>query len=265
LSRRGSIDLARPRSVRQVFGATLALYLRYPLLFLILAAGVVVPYDLLSMAITGVGPLAFRPHVSFTEHLPLELLSFSLVGPLVSALHMHAVALIGEGRRPRIGEVAKRGLQVLPLVAAAEIVVNLGLIVGYALLIIPGLVLSVRWAVVAQVAAAERSPWRLALARSARLGSGRYAGIFGILAVLGVATLAIRAGVALADGGWTLNARSTSVTSVALGMLVNVVTASFAALTLAILYFDLRAREDQPAAQPRRAPPRAYEHLRDLD
>jgi hypothetical protein len=58
-----------------------------------------------------------------------------------------------------------------------------------------------------------------------------------------------------------LESGSTSPGAVALGIAVNTIVASFAALVLAILYFDLRAREGAPVRQP----PRAYEHLRDLD
>ncbi len=48
--------------------------------------------------------------------------------------------------------------------------------------------------------------------------------------------------------------------SVALGIGVYTVTASFAALTLAILYFDLRARlHSEPPSR------EEYQHLRDLD
>lgn len=49
--------------------------------------------------------------------------------------------------------------------------------------------------------------------------------------------------------------------SVALGIAVHTLTASFAALTLALLYFDLLARLGKPAA---RSTPE-YQHLRDLD
>ena len=48
--------------------------------------------------------------------------------------------------------------------------------------------------------------------------------------------------------------------SVAAGIALNTVTASFGALTIALLYFDLRAR---PKAPP--PPPREHPHLRDLD
>jgi hypothetical protein len=49
--------------------------------------------------------------------------------------------------------------------------------------------------------------------------------------------------------------------SVALGIAVHTLTASFAALTFALLYFDLLARVTKPAA---RSTPE-YQHLRDLD
>jgi len=253
-----SLDLGRPRSIGQLFTTTLVLYGRYPLLFLALAAGVVVPYDLLRLALTGVGSLSVVDHDAGTSLL-LELLDFSLVGPLVSALHMHAVSAIGEGRRPRLLTVARDGLVVLPLVAATEIAANLGIFAGLLLLIIPGIVLMLRWAVAAQVASIERVTWVAALGRSRRLGAGRYPEIFLMLMCLALIGFLVHLVARSSDLDATLG--SASVSAVALGMAVDTVLASLSALVLAVLYFDLRARETDP---PRR-PPRAYEHLRDLD
>jgi hypothetical protein len=60
---------------------------------------------------------------------------------------------------------------VLPVVAAAEIVANVGIVAGTYALAIPGIILSVRWSVVAQTAAVEHEGWLPALRRSWRLTS----------------------------------------------------------------------------------------------
>ena len=52
------IDLERGRSVGGILLATLRLYRRYPLLFAVLALGVIAPYRLAVLAITGYGPLS---------------------------------------------------------------------------------------------------------------------------------------------------------------------------------------------------------------
>jgi len=83
----------------------------------------------------------------------LLLLDFALVGPFVSALHARAVAELAEGRTPRLREVAISGARTLPVVAAAQIIAGIGIGLGAVLFIIPGILLAIRWAVVAQVAA----------------------------------------------------------------------------------------------------------------
>src|SRR5690242_3720953 len=46
----------RPRGPTELIGAAFRLYRRYPLLFLVLASGVIVPADLIELAVTGGGP-----------------------------------------------------------------------------------------------------------------------------------------------------------------------------------------------------------------
>jgi hypothetical protein len=231
------VDLSRERSVRAILHATLEFYRAFPLLFLILAAAVIVPYDLAVLAATGHGPFGLS-HTGFVVSQLLNVLSFSLISPLISALHVHAVVMIGESRRPRLPEVATVGLRVLPVVSAAEIVANIGILLGTLALILPGILLALRWSVVAQSAAVEHDGWLAALRRSRTLTAGHYGHIFGLGLVVGALALGVRlAAIAISFG------HTSSVPSVALGLVVDTILASFSALTLAILYFDLRARE----------------------
>jgi hypothetical protein len=251
----GRLELDDERSVWRVVAGALVLYRRYPVLFFVLAVVVVAPYDLCVMALTGAGPLGRAAHRGFALGLLLDLVDFSLVGPFISALHTHAVVLAGEGVTPRLRSVAARGLRVLPVVMAVEIVANLGIYVGF-LLVIPGIILALRWSVAAQAAAVEHDGWMPALSSSRKLTSGHYWRIAGLFALIGLPTLAVRlAAQALPLGG------SSAVRSVMAGIAINTVTASFVALVLALLYFDLLARQLAPAA--RRA--QGYEHVRDLD
>jgi hypothetical protein len=73
------------------------------------------------------------------------------------------------------------------------------------------------------------------------LTADHYGHIFGLSFVVGVLTVGVRLGVeTIASGG------SSGAPSVTLGIVVDTILASFSALTLAILYFDLRAREAEP-------------------
>jgi hypothetical protein len=247
------IDPSHPHSLRGILRAAGRLYTRYPLLFLILALAVVAPWDLAVLAITGNGPLHSGGE-SLTTTLLDGLLRLSLVSPLISALHLHAVAAVGRGERPQLRAVAAQGLRVLPVVAAASIVAGLGISAGFLALILPGVYLMLRWGVVAQVAAAEPGNWTDALSRSARLTDRRYGHVFGVLLVSGLFGEAV----GLAARAASLN--SASAGAVALGIAAETLAASFGALTLALLYFDLSSRPAQPAKAPRE-----HEHLRDLD
>jgi hypothetical protein len=241
-----TIDLGRERSALEILRTALIMYRRYPLLFATLAVGVIAPYELARLAVTGVGPLGSGKSGDEGTLLLFELIYYVLVGPLISALHVHAVIDIGEGRRPRIGPVALRGLRVLAVVVAAEIVAGVLIGLGFIALIVPGIILSLRWSVVAQTAAVDYEGWMPALRRSAQLTAGHYWHIFRVLLAIGFLTFLVAAITgALAGGG-----NNTSVLSALIGIVVYTIIASFAALTLAVLYFDLRAREAGPRLDP---------------
>jgi hypothetical protein len=252
-----AIDLDQERTVGEILRLTLRVYWRFPLLFVVLAASVIAPYELTRFAVTGVTPLGSGGGDKNAGILfVFELLDYSLIGPLISALHVHAVVQIGDGETPRLGSVALRGLRVLPVVAAAEIIANILIGLGFLALIIPGVILALRFSVVAQSAAVDHEGWLPALRRSRRLTAGHYWHIAGLLLVIGVVTSAtVFGGRALSSGG------ETSVGWILIGLGIETVLASFVALALAILYFDLRAGETQ---RTRESTPE-YQHLRDLD
>jgi hypothetical protein len=225
-------DIKREHSVASIIAQALDLYQSYPLLFATLALAVVVPYEVAVLALTGTTTLS---GAKGSAGILLSLLDYVLVGPLISALHIHAVALISDGEKPRLGEVALRGLRVLPVVAAAVVASGLGIALGLLALIVPGILLSLRWAVVAQVASMEHEGWIPALDGSRQLTRGHYLHILGLGVIVTILT-----------GGLTLSARAiptgAGAGSVALSIATHTLTASFSALVFAILYFDLRAR-----------------------
>lgn len=232
-----------PRSAHQLVKGAFGLYRRYPLLFFVLAAGVIVPYELIVLATTATGPLA-HSSLSLGVSSLLTLIEWFLIGPLVSALHVHAVGEVWGGREPRLVPVARQGLRVLPVVAAATIVSWLGITLGFFALIVPGVVLMLRWYVVAQTAAIEQEGWLPALRRSRQLAEGHYGHIFVFAIYVGLIATAPTLLI-----GFGFGHHSTTVASFLVGLVVQVFTWSFAALATALLYFDLRARLDHAAAQ----------------
>jgi len=231
-----NLDLARPRSVLEILATALRLYASHPLLFVLLALIVVAPYDLIVLGAAHAAPLGQQTTSAGTALL-LTLIEFAIVGPFVSALQVQAVLMIGEGHRPTLADVLAQSVRILPVVVAAEIIAGIGIGIGLILFILPGVILALRWAVVAQAAAVERTDWPSALRRSAALTSRNYLRIFALLFIVSLIVLAIVDGIGQAAG------TSTSAPHVVLGIAIATITRSFQALTTAVLYFDLRARE----------------------
>jgi hypothetical protein len=230
-----------PSSAYRLVLATFKLYRRYPLLFLVLAAAVIVPYEAIVLIVTGVGPFE-QGSLDFTIGLWLTLTDLALVGPLVSALHVHAVREAREGGDPKLIPIARQGLKVLPVVAAVSIVSWLGIAAGFVALIAPGIYLMLRWFVVAQAAAIDDEGWLAALRRGADLTEGHYGHVFvfGLYVALIVSAPLFLVGLGFGDD-------STDAASFLVGVSVQVVAYSFGALATALLYFDLRARWEAAA------------------
>jgi hypothetical protein len=259
MDEQGIPQIERPRSAFDLLGATVDIYRRYPLLFVALAFAVVVPYEVIVLLATGTGPLG-GGHLSTGTMLLLLAIEGFLINPVVSALLVHAVDDAREGRDPTLGSVARRGLVTLPVVVAAAIIALLGIAAGFFLLIVPGIYLSLRWAVVAQSAALDEESWVDALRRSGELTDKNFLHIIGVLLLVG-----------LIGGGATylvgvgFDRETTTAASFVVGVAVAVIVRSFTALAAALLYFDLKARERMSPAARRliNAPnsPPAQEHL----
>ena len=197
-----------------------------------LAGIIVVPYELITVLVNRGG------HVSTSTELILLLADLALVNPFISALEMQALIDVGEGRRPQIPDVIRRGVLVLPVVAAAEIVAGLSELVGFLIFVIPGIFLAVRLAVAAPVAASERTNWPGAIRRSMWLTRGNFWRVLGVLAIQGLLTYLV----ALIVGN------GSAVAAVIVGLALAVLAQSFCTLLINLLYFDLRARASAAVA-----------------
>ncbi len=229
------VDLRRPRSVGEVLVTSLTMLGRRPLLFLSFALMVVAPYELLVVAFTNANTITGK--TTATTQLILTLVDLALIGPLISALIVNAVLLSGEGTRPTLIAVLRRGLVVLPVVAAAEIVAGIGIFIGVLAFVVPGVILAIRWAVVAQAAAVERTDWPGALRRSGELTRGLFLHAFAVVVVVTVVNvlLTYAAGALTSGSGRTLQ--------VVVVIAFITVSRSFSAVCTALLFFDLVARE----------------------
>jgi hypothetical protein len=243
------MNASNPRSAHQLIADAVGLYRRYPLIFPVLAAAVIVPYDAVVLGATGSGALTGSALSAGVQSL-LALISWCLVSPLVSALHVHAVREAREGGSPRLAPVARQGLRVLPVVVAASIVSGLGILAGFLALIVPGVILTLRWMVVAQSAAIDHEGWIPALRRSAELTDGRYGHVFVFAMYIGLITT-----VPIYLGSLGFEDDPTTAVSFVVGLVVQIFSLSFGALATSLLYFDLRVREESAATRARMAGP----------
>lgn len=229
-----TLEIERPRSAFELIGATFALYRRFSWLFLVLAGVVVVPYDAISLLAQPGGP--FHGAVRFVIEQILSVADFALVLPLISALHVHAVEDVRRGREPALASVTRRGIASLSVVSPAVFLSWLGILAGTLALIVPGILLFLRWAVVAQAGALGAKSWRNALDRSAGLTEGQRMHVLGLV-VLIVLITAVPTGIHFVVFG-----AARSVGSFVVDTAFGVLTSSFTALATAFLYFDLIAR-----------------------
>ncbi len=233
-------ELDRSRSIQELVMAAFSLYWRVPVLFLALAAIVVVPYEVILLAITDKGPLALGQMAFIPRQLIVVIDSF-LVTPLISALHVHAVREVGEGGRPSVRSTIRQSLPRLPVVAIAAGVSSVAITIGF-LVVVPGFFLAALWAVVAQAAALERGSWIDALRRSIDLTRGYRWHALGLIVVAGLI-----AGVPWFTAWLAFRHTTTTGASFVLGTAAQVLLRSFEALITALLYFDLTARSREPA------------------
>jgi hypothetical protein len=225
------LDLSSPRTVGQILDTAFRVYSRRPLLFISLAAIVLIPYGVATVLV------AHAKHVPAATDFVILLADLAVVNPFVSALQMQAVMDLGSGNRPAVSDVIRRGVRVLPVVAAADIVAGIIEFAGLLVFVIPGVFAAIRLAVVAPAAAAERISWPDALRRSAGLTRGNSWRVLGLLAIQGVLSYL------------ALSIESASSIAVAIaGAALWVVAQSFCTLLINLLYFDLRARQVAPVA-----------------
>jgi hypothetical protein len=220
------IDLRTVRSVAQIVRAAIGIYAGAPLMFLFLAALILIPYEVVVMIVTN------TKHVPAATELLLTLAEVAIVNPFIAAMQMQVLLDLGEGQRPALASVVRRGSKVLAVVAAADIIAELVTVAGLSLFIVPGILAAIRLAVVAPAAAAEQTAWPDALRRSYKLTLGNGWRVLGLLVVQAAVTYTV----ALVLASDVLGVEIA-------GAVIAIVAQSFCSLLISLLYFDLRARE----------------------
>ena len=154
---------------------------------------------------------------------------------LYQGIVVELVQDIQDGRRDHsIGDLIRSVEPVFWPLAAVSILFGIGLGIGFILLIIPGLILMVIWAVVAPVTVLERPGVFAAFGRSQQLVRGNGWNVFAVIVLvfLAVAVIGVAAGLLAGSLG--------SLGRALVQWAVNAALAPITALSASVLYFALR-------------------------
>jgi hypothetical protein len=249
------LDLLRPRDTRGLFRDAFSAYFRYFSAFVAIGLAVVVPVELVVSGI-GLGQLSGGyPPASTGAELGVSLAEgYLLVGPLVTAMVIHALLAVADGRRPRPGAAITSGLEAFRPIFLAVLIGAAGVILGFVVFILPGIWLFVRWYFAPQAVVVDGRRSVGALERSAELVTGSWWRVFWVIIF---ATIAVGIPGTLIEVPFNLwaNSADSSAISLAGQVVASALTAPLEALVLTLLYFDLLARRSLPAMVPPVQPP----------
>jgi hypothetical protein len=169
---------------------------------------------------------------------------------LFTGMVVELVADVQDGRRDATpGQLLRAVTPVIGQLIVVAFAAALGVLIGLFLIIIPGLILLTVWSVAAPVVVLERPPGLQALRRSRELVSGSGWQVFGVILVLDLLVAVIAGALELAA-----DSAGTGV-GIVVTVVLGVLTAPFAALAAAVLYFELRGRAAEAAvAEPPAGP-----------
>lgn len=174
-------DIPAPpfRGAADVISPTLGIYRKHFVLVGLLVAVTTLPVALLQYAALeallngGRDVTEASRAISFAQKANVIAVFLSFLGTaLLSGALVHAVIEIQRTGAASAGESLRRGLAWLPKVFVVTILYTLVTIVGYVLLIVPGIIFSVMYSMAVPVAVVERLGPFASMARSARLTGG---------------------------------------------------------------------------------------------
>lgn len=151
------------------------------------------------------------------------------------------------GKTTTLGDAFDVGVRMfLPLLGLA-IVAGLGTLLGYILLIVPGVILTVLWSVAAPVVVVEKRGVLESLQRSRDLTRGHRWSVFGLMVIyVALAWLigALVSGLTIATGGTLAGGSPNMWVNLISGPVVNVLSGVIASAAVAALYYELRSAKE---------------------
>lgn len=156
------------------------------------------------------------------------------------------------GKSTSFGDAFDVGVRMfLPLLGLA-IVAGIGTLLGFILLIVPGVILCVLWAVAAPAVVVEKRGVFESLQRSRDLTRGYRWPVFGLLVIYAVLSWIIGAvisGISVATGGSLLDGTPNIWVNLLAGPVVNILSGVVASAGVAALYYELRTAKEGAGAE----------------
>lgn len=173
----------------------------------------------------------------------LALIISLVAGTLFTGMVVELVADVQDGRRDASpGQLLRAATPVFGQLILLGVVAGIGVVIGFFLIIVPGLYLITIWFVAAPVVVLERPGVFAALRRSRELVRGNGWQVFGVILVVyilfGVASFIIDGVAESASAGVGIVVR----------VIVGVLTAPLLALASSVVYFELRGNADSAGA-----------------
>lgn len=155
------------------------------------------------------------------------------------------------GEKTSLAETLRCGARRAAPLFALGVLATLGIMAGLVLMLIPGVILSISWSVVAPSLAVEDRTIFQSFGRSRALTEGRRGAIFGLLVVSGLLSLAL--GIAMVRLGASITAdldvRETMIVMIAVDVLSTAVTNVVYAAGITALYYELRTAKEGEGAE----------------
>jgi uncharacterized membrane protein len=164
---------------------------------------------------------------------------------LFTGMVVELVADVQDGKRDAtVGQLLRAASPVIGNLILVGIVAGIGIVIGFILIIVPGLILITIWSVAAPVVVLERPGGLRALGRSRELVKGNGWNVFVVILLLvilvGVVAAAVDA--AAAAGGTGLG--------IVVRVIVGILAAPISSLAQAVLYFQLRGSTTSTPSEP---------------
>jgi hypothetical protein len=219
-----------PISVGSILSHTFSVFFKNPGLFLALGFLVVLPAVLLDVESIR------NPGYRFLAQLGVNVIQLVFQGAMA-----YGVFQVLRGEKAGIGDAMGRGMsRIVPLCGAA-LLLGIAKVIGYLLLIVPGIIMTCVWIVTIPACVVEKLGASRSMERSAELTRGNRWSIFGLVALLFVVMVLLGLGVGF--GLVALTGGNKAVAQMAVAF-VAFIPQTFDSVMCAVLYYDLRASRE---------------------